>query len=97
MVVPVGCLQDGVLPELISEHLLDEANHAPQGVSHPVVLNHEIPVDNLNTFFVAWRQKVITAYWLVASGRSNDQNMILVSRFISKSISSFVLAFGNAI
>jgi hypothetical protein len=34
----VGGLEDGVLPEVVAEHFLHEADHAAQGVGHPVVL-----------------------------------------------------------
>ena len=38
VVVPVGGLQDGVVPEVVAEHLLEEADHAAQRGRHPVVL-----------------------------------------------------------
>ena len=38
VVVPVGGLEDGVLPEVVAEHLLEEADHGAQRGRHPVVL-----------------------------------------------------------
>ena len=35
--VPMGRLQNGVFPESISEHLLEERDHGAEGVGHPVV------------------------------------------------------------
>ena len=35
--VPVGRLEDGVIPELPTEHFLKQRDHRPQGVRHPVV------------------------------------------------------------
>ena len=35
---PVGGLEDGVLPEVVAEHLLEEADHRAQRGCHPVVL-----------------------------------------------------------
>ena len=35
--VPVRGLQDGVVPELLPEHLLEERDHGSEGVGHPVV------------------------------------------------------------
>ena len=38
---PVCGLQDGVLPEVVAEHLLEEADHRAQRGRHPVVLRAE--------------------------------------------------------
>jgi hypothetical protein len=38
VVVPVRRLQNGVFPKVIAEHLLDQANHAPERIRHTVIL-----------------------------------------------------------
>ena len=36
-VVPMGGLENGVVPELFSKHFLEQTNHRPESIGHPVV------------------------------------------------------------
>ena len=49
-VVPVGGLEDGVVPKHFSKHFLEQPNHGPERVGHPVVGLFEGDDEDMNIF-----------------------------------------------
>ena len=49
-VVPVSGLQYRVVPELLSEHLLEQGDHGPQGIGHSVVSLFEGDDEDVDVF-----------------------------------------------
>ena len=47
---PVGGLENGVVPKFMSEHFLDQPNHRPEGIRHPVVGLFEGDDEDMDVF-----------------------------------------------
>ena len=72
-VVPVGGLEDGVVPEFMTKHFLEQPNHGPESIGHPVVGLFEGDDEDMNIF-----------NFIPEGGHQTFDSFLLLHQFIPK-------------